>query len=72
MKNRKALVTGGAGFLGSHLCKALLDKGSNTTAPRMKATGAMSTPSVFEHATMKGKEFPRHCSLPVKKETRST
>jgi dTDP-glucose 4,6-dehydratase len=35
----RAVVTGGAGFLGSHLCRALLDRGWNVTAVDNLSTG---------------------------------
>jgi dTDP-glucose 4,6-dehydratase len=38
----RALVTGGAGFLGSHLCGALLDRGWNVIAVDDLSTGAAS------------------------------
>src|ERR1041385_7862471 len=39
MKQRRALVTGGAGFLGSHLCDALLADGSTVVAVDNLLTG---------------------------------
>ena len=39
MKSQRALVTGGAGFLGSHLCDALLGEGWNVVAVDNLLTG---------------------------------
>jgi dTDP-glucose 4,6-dehydratase len=39
MKGKRALVTGGAGFLGSHLCDALLGEGWNVVAADSLITG---------------------------------
>jgi len=40
--SRKALVTGGAGFIGSHLCELLLDEGWEVWALDDVSTGALS------------------------------
>jgi dTDP-glucose 4,6-dehydratase len=42
MNNRRALVTGGAGFLGSHLCEALLADGYSVIAVDNLLTGRLS------------------------------
>lgn len=42
MSSRRALVTGGAGFLGSHLCDALLGEGYSVVAIDSLLTGRLS------------------------------
>ena len=42
MSNRRALVTGGAGFVGSHLCDALLGDGYSVVAADNLLTGRLS------------------------------
>jgi len=42
MNNRRAVVTGGAGFLGSHLCDALLADGYSVVAVDNLLTGRLS------------------------------
>jgi len=37
----RIVVTGGAGFLGSHLCRALLDRGDRVVAVDNLVTGAV-------------------------------
>lgn len=45
---KKALVTGGAGFLGSHLCERLLKEGRSVTAVDNLYTGSRRNISPFE------------------------
>ncbi|WP_301185265.1 NAD-dependent epimerase/dehydratase family protein, partial [uncultured Helicobacter sp.] len=40
MLNKKILVTGGAGFLGSHLCEKLLERGDEVLCVDNLFTGA--------------------------------
>lgn len=41
MKNREILITGGAGFIGSHLCERLLDAGARVTVIDDLSTGSI-------------------------------
>ena len=44
----KAVVTGGAGFLGSHLCKRLLEEGHSVQCLDNLSTGFMRNIEVLE------------------------
>jgi dTDP-glucose 4,6-dehydratase len=41
MSGRRVVVTGGAGFLGSHLCRALVERGDEVTAVDNLLTGSL-------------------------------
>jgi dTDP-glucose 4,6-dehydratase len=45
---RRALVTGGAGFVGSHLCERLLDQGTEVVCLDNLATGSRGNVATFE------------------------
>jgi len=45
---RRALVTGGAGFVGSHLCERLLDQGAEVVCLDNLATGSRGNVAPFE------------------------
>jgi dTDP-glucose 4,6-dehydratase len=50
-ERRRALVTGGAGFLGSHLCERLLDEGMDVVCMDNLITGALAN---IEHLVGRG------------------
>ncbi len=52
--SKKILVAGGAGFIGSHLCEWLLDKGDQVTAIDSLVTGSKKN---LEHLFSKGLKF---------------
>jgi dTDP-glucose 4,6-dehydratase len=54
---RRALVTGAAGFIGSHLCEFLLDKGMSVVGMDNLVTGDVSN---IEHLTGRDFVFVRH------------
>ena len=48
---KKLLVTGGVGFLGSHLCKTLINQGHQVTALDNLYTGSLqNVESIIDHA----------------------
>lgn len=58
MKNMRVLITGGAGFIGSHLCDAMLAEGHSVLCLDNLLTGSLRN---LEHlATDPGFEFIRH------------
>ena len=57
-KARRVVVTGGAGFLGFHLCQALLDRGDRVVAIDNLVTG--SAANVERLAGREGYEFLHH------------
>jgi UDP-glucuronate decarboxylase len=60
----RILVTGGAGFLGSHLCKRLLNDGHEVIALDNLFTGSKS--NIQEHLTNPRFEFIRHdVTIPI-------
>ncbi len=44
--NKRILITGGAGFLGSHLCERLLNKGHEIVCVDNFYTGGRSIPRI--------------------------
>ena len=48
MSLKRALVTGGAGFLGSHLCDVLLGDGYSVVAVDNLITGRLANIAIFE------------------------
>lgn len=58
MKNKRILVTGGSGFLGSHLCKLLLEKGNEVVCVDNLFTGQKQ--NIFPFLDNKRFEFIRH------------
>ncbi|MFC4907176.1 UDP-glucuronic acid decarboxylase family protein [Actinomadura gamaensis] len=54
----RAVVTGGAGFVGSHLCEALLDRGTAVVCVDNLLTGAFA--NVARLSGRRGFEFVRH------------
>ena len=57
-KQKNILVTGGAGFIGSHLCKALLDLGNNVICLDNLFTGAKK--NIIDLADNSNFEFINH------------
>tara|TARA_Y100000766_G_C18896348_1_gene601173 strand:+ start:400 stop:1353 length:954 start_codon:yes stop_codon:yes gene_type:complete len=58
MKIKKILVTGGAGFIGSHLCKALLEKGNYILCLDNLITGSIN--NILEFKNNPNFEFINH------------
>lgn len=48
MKNKKAIVTGGAGFIGSHMVELLLNKGYQTTVIDDLSNGQLDNVEIFD------------------------
>ena len=53
MKNKKVLVTGGAGFIGSHLCETLLETGNEVVCVDNLSMGSSENIKKIENGNFK-------------------
>ena len=59
MKNKKVLVTGGAGFIGSHLCETLLETGNEVVCVDNLSMGSSEN---IKNLSLKKKALPKKYS----------
>ncbi len=64
MKNKRVLVTGGAGFIGSHLCETLLESGNEVVCVDNLSMGSSEN---IKNLSLKKKALPKkHSTSDIK------